>query len=68
MSYGIENAAIGWAQPSPEDCLMEIVEVANHPWFVAVQFHPEFKSRPDNAHPLFTGFIEAAVKYASKAE
>lgn len=47
---------------------MEIVEVANHPWFVAVQFHPEFKSRPDNAHPLFTGFIEAAVKYASKVE
>ena len=55
----------GW---NPRRGLMEIVEVANHPWFVAVQFHPEFKSRPDNAHPLFTGFIEAAVKYASKAE
>ena len=55
----------GW---NPRRGLMEIVEVANHPWFVAVQFHPEFKSRPDNAHPLFTGFIEAAVKYASKTE
>lgn len=42
--------------------LVEIFELKNHPWFVAVQFHPEFKSRPDNAHPLFREFIRAALK------
>ncbi|VAX37856.1 CTP synthase [hydrothermal vent metagenome] len=42
--------------------LVEIVELKNHPWFVASQFHPEFKSKPDKAHPLFKGFIEAALK------
>ena len=42
--------------------LVEIIELKNHPWFVAVQFHPEFKSKPDNAHPLFRDFIKAAIK------
>lgn len=42
--------------------LAEIIELKNHPWFTAVQFHPEFKSKPDNAHPLFREFIKAAVK------
>ncbi|MDP1852626.1 MAG: CTP synthase [Candidatus Omnitrophota bacterium] len=42
--------------------LAEIVELRNHPWFVAVQFHPEFKSKPDSAHPLFREFVRAAVK------
>ncbi len=42
--------------------LVEIVEVADHPWFVAVQFHPEFKSKPTAAHPLFSGFIQAAIE------
>jgi CTP synthase len=46
-----------------EKDLVEIVEVENHPWFVAVQFHPEFKSRPKQPHPLFSGFIGAAVDY-----
>ncbi|MFQ5681599.1 MAG: CTP synthase [Candidatus Omnitrophota bacterium] len=46
--------------------LVEIVEINNHPWFVAAQFHPEFKSRPDNAHPLFRGFIKAAGHLYSK--
>jgi CTP synthase len=41
--------------------LVEIVELAGHPYFIAVQFHPEFKSKPDNAHPLFRYFIEAAL-------
>ncbi|MFP6702837.1 MAG: CTP synthase [Planctomycetaceae bacterium] len=45
---------------SPDGNLVEIVEVPEHPWFVAVQFHPEFKSKPLAAHPLFTGFVEAA--------
>lgn len=42
--------------------LVEIIEVKNHPWFVACQFHPEFKSKPDRAHPLFEEFIRAALK------
>ena len=47
---------------SPDGLLPEIVEIPEHPWFVAVQFHPEFKSKPTQSHPLFAGFIEAAVK------
>jgi len=46
--------------------LVEIVEIPNHPWFVAVQFHPEFTSRPENPHPLFRDFIGAALKRASE--
>jgi CTP synthase len=45
-----------------EENLAEIVEIKNHPWFVGCQFHPEFKSKPDMAHPLFKGFIKAAIK------
>ena len=45
---------------SPDGRLVEIVELRDHPWFVASQFHPEFKSRPNNPHPLFCGFITAA--------
>ena len=48
---------------SPDGRLVEIVELPNHPWFVGVQFHPEFKSRPNRAHPLFRDFIAAAKKY-----
>ena len=48
---------------SPDDRLVEIVEVADHPWFVGCQFHPEFKSRPTNAHPLFKGLIKAALEF-----
>jgi CTP synthase len=47
---------------SPDGLLPEIVEIPEHPWFVAVQFHPEFKSKPTRTHPLFSGFIEAAIK------
>jgi len=47
---------------SPDDRLVEIVEIKNHPWFVGVQFHPEFKSRPNRPHPLFSGFIGASLK------
>ena len=47
---------------SPDGLLPEIVEIPEHPWFVAVQFHPEFKSKPTRSHPLFSGFIEAAIK------
>ncbi len=47
---------------SPDERLVEIVEVQDHPWFVGVQFHPEFKSRPNRAHPLFRDFIGATLK------
>ena len=48
---------------SPDGKLVEIIELVGHPWFVAAQFHPEFKSKPTSAHPLFSGFVAAAVKY-----
>ena len=47
---------------SPDGHLVEMAELANHPFFIGSQFHPEFKSRPNRAHPLFRGFIEAAVR------
>ncbi len=50
---------------NPERDLVEIVELKDHPWFVACQFHPEFGSRPYRAHPLFRGFVEAALKRAT---
>ena len=49
---------------SPDGRLAEIVEIKDHPWFLGCQFHPEFKSRPTNPHPLFSKFIEAALKQA----
>jgi CTP synthase len=52
----------GW---STDDALVEVVEVPDHPWFVACQFHPEFTSTPRDGHPLFTGFISAAVAQAT---
>ena len=63
-AYRQQFAAHGlrFAGTSPDDALVEIVEVENHPWFVAVQYHPEFKSKPTAAHPLFAGFIAAAVE------
>ncbi|NLO04835.1 MAG: CTP synthase [candidate division WS1 bacterium] len=50
---------------SPEGDLVEMVEIPEHPFFIASQFHPEFKSRPNRAHPLFRGFIEAALKHSA---
>jgi CTP synthase len=48
---------------NPERDLVEIIEIKDHPWFVGCQFHPEFKSKPDSAHPLFKGFIAAALTH-----
>jgi CTP synthase len=59
----LEKAGLRVAGVNPERDLVEIVEIAEHPWFVAVQFHPEFKSKPNAAHPLFANFIAAALKY-----
>jgi CTP synthase len=47
---------------SMDETLVEIIEIADHPWFLACQFHPEFTSSPRDGHPLFTGFIEAALR------
>ena len=47
---------------SPDGQLVEIIEYPPHPWFIGCQFHPELKSRPTRAHPLFAGFIAAAVR------
>jgi CTP synthase len=49
---------------NPESNLVEVVEVTNHPWFVGVQYHPEYKSRVEAPHPLFVGFVKAAIAYS----
>ncbi|WP_101757480.1 CTP synthase [Oceanicoccus sp. KOV_DT_Chl] len=51
----------GW---SADDSLVEVVEIPDHPWFIACQFHPEFTSTPRDGHPLFSGFVNAAVAYS----
>ena len=48
---------------SPDGLLPEIIELKNHPWFIGVQFHPEFKSRPLAPHPLFSSFIKASKNH-----
>ncbi len=63
----LTGAGLQLAGLSPDERLVEIVELADHPWFVGVQFHPEFKSRPNKAHPLFRDFIRAAKGYHDKA-
>ena len=55
-----EKKGLIFSALSPDGSLPEIIELNNHPWFVGVQFHPEFKSRPFTPHPLFSSFIEAA--------
>jgi CTP synthase len=56
------HAGMTAAGTGPDGALVEVVEIPDHPWFVAVQYHPEFRSQPDNPHPLFAGFVEAALK------
>ena len=56
------------AGTSPDGSLVEAIELTDHPWFVAVQYHPEFKSKPTKAHPLFDGFVAAAVDRHKKRE
>jgi CTP synthase len=51
---------------SPDNKLPEIIELKEHPWFIGVQFHPEFKSRPLSPHPLFSSFIKAAKINSNK--
>ncbi|HET7693959.1 MAG TPA: CTP synthase, partial [Gemmatimonadota bacterium] len=57
----LEGAGMVLSGLSPDGRLVEIVELRDHPWFVASQFHPEFKSRPERPHPLFHGFVATAL-------
>jgi CTP synthase len=72
--YEVNNAYLGRLQRAglvvsginPRRNLVEIVELKDHPWYLAVQFHPEFQSKPVKAHPLFAAFIAAAIKHSRK--
>ena len=59
----LESTGLRIAGINPERDLVEIVEIPEHPWFVGVQFHPEFKSKPNAAHPLFAKFVASALKH-----
>ncbi|GAC1036252.1 CTP synthase [Pseudomonas sp. No.117] len=62
----IEAAGLKISGRSGDGALVEVVEAPDHPWFVACQFHPEFTSTPRDGHPLFSGFVNAALRYAKK--
>jgi CTP synthase len=68
--YEVNNAYLGQLKKvlvvsgiNPKRNLVEIIEIRDHPWFLAVQFHPEFQSKPNRAHPLFAAFIGAAIRH-----
>ena len=61
----LEERGLAMSGVSPEEFLVEMIELYEHPWFVGCQFHPELKSRPTRPHPLFASFIGAAAKHAS---
>lgn len=62
----LEEAGLKCSGTSPDGMLVEIVENVNHPFFIGVQFHPEFKSRPDRPAPLFKSFIKSAKENSKK--
>lgn len=63
-----EEHGVVFSGVNPEQGLVEIMELRDHPWFVAVQFHPEFRSRPVDAHPLFTAFVRHALDYPKEGK
>ncbi|MDF2835369.1 MAG: synthase [Paenibacillus sp.] len=63
----IESAGLIISGTSPDGRLVEMVELKEHPWFLAVQFHPEFTSRPNRPQPLFKGFVQAALSYSERS-
>ena len=67
MKKKFEKKGMLFSGLSPDNNLPEIIELKNHPWFIGVQFHPEFKSRPLDPHPLFSSFISAAKKNNEKS-
>ena len=62
----LENGGLKVSGTSPDNNLVEIVEIEDHPWFLGCQFHPEFKSKPMKPHPLFRDFIKAALTHSTK--
>ena len=64
----LEKAGLKVTGMSPDGKFVEIVEYDDHPWFLACQFHPEYKSRPLDPHPLFRDFVAAAYRYPGAAE
>ncbi len=62
----LEQAGLVISARTPTENLPEMMELPNHPWFIGVQFHPEFTSTPRDGHPLFTSFIQAALAFAAK--
>lgn len=62
----LEEAGLTISGYSPNHALVEIIELEDHPYFIATQAHPEFKSRPNKPHPLFNGLVEAAIEYKDK--
>ncbi len=64
----LEKVGLVLSGISPDNKLVEVVEYKDHPWFIATQFHPELKSRPNRPHPLFVGFINASYDYKTKTK
>ena len=62
----LESAGMIISGTSPDDELVEMVEIADHPWFIATQAHPEFKSRVARTHPLFREFVKAGLVFKNK--
>ena len=67
MAYREQLEAQGFviAGTSPDGQLVELIELRDHPWFLACQYHPEFQSKPNAPHPLFKGFINACLAHAN---
>lgn len=64
----LEAAGLVFSGKSPNGVLVEMIELPEHPYFIATQAHPEFKSRPNKPHPLFNGLVEAAIEYKKNRE
>ena len=62
--HSLTASGLCLAGQSPDGLLVELIELPEHPFFIGCQFHPEFKSRPNRAHPLFHGLVAAALKQA----
>ena len=62
----LEKSGMTLCGLSPDNRIVEMIEIPEHPWFIATQAHPELKSRPNKPHPLFKGFVEAALQYSAK--
>ena len=64
----LEKSGLIFSGTSMDGSLMEIIEIADHPWFIACQFHPEFTSKPRTGHPLFTSYVQAAIDQSEKKQ